>query len=717
MAEDIRVFLSAFKSVKETAAGSGQYICRCPAHDDRKASLSIKDETGRSDRILLHCQAGCSTEEILRAAGKSFNDIQPKTERKQLQAWEKNLTAEYRYTDAEGNYLYSKLRYEGEGIEGKIIRYGRIIGGVFHKGKGEEPAALYNLPALHKAIKSGRRVYIVEGEKDVETMRKYGCIATTAGGTADWKKVYAREFIGASEVVIIADRDEPGQKLAQQISKDLRPIVYSHKVVTPSGLNHGDVTDYLTKEDATIEDLLNLVEHAEPIYASWLITGKGRPSANVDLLAAEILRGSELFIARNPGTRSDIVFWYLDGVYRQMSEAEVSGMIRSWLPVGKATPDTISKVTRMLMYSAPVMQYEAINESENFINCRNGLLDINTGQLLQHNPDVVSTLQLKASFIPGATAPKWIEFIKSLCLDPETDQADDEMVGVLQEWTGIILSSIYGYRLKKSLILFSAEGNSGKSVYLTVIGRILGNDAVSNVDFKSLGSSRWATGRAFGRRALAVGDEGGERIESSAIFKQLTGGDIVSAEFKGLQAFDFVFRGVIIALCNVLPFFEDDRGNHVADRLMLLNCRHTIPEMERDPLLADKLMHERDGILQWAYEGLRRFLDNGYRFSRCRSSEELMREYRARYDTMYAFLQDEMVVTGDRHDTVKRSELEFLYNSYCQSRELSALGKKNIKQRLASLGIPEGTLNGYSVYRGVRKKSFVEVDPADCPQF
>lgn len=714
MAESFASFIRDFKNVKQT--GQDQYLCCCPAHDDKKASLSIKDETATADRILIYCQAGCSTEQVLAAAGKSFADIQPgKSKDRPLQSWQRDLVAEYRYTTAAGDYLYSKLRYEGNGIDGKEIRYGRIIDEEYKPGKGDAKAVLYNLPAVHKAIKAGRRVYIVEGEKDVQTLCKYGMTATTAGGVKDWRKSFADELKGASEVVIIADRDEPGQKLAQQISKDLRAVVYAHKIITPSGLHHGDVTDYLKDEGGTIEDLLGMVEHAETISASWLITGKGRPSVNTDLLASEIMKRNELYIARNPGTRSDLVFWYNNGKYQQMAEAEIGGVVRTWLPVGKASPDTINKVVRMIMYSAPVRPYDDNNADESCINCWNGLLEISTGELLPHTPENISSLQLRANFVPGAMAPKWDKFIKSLCYDPETEIFDEEMASVLQEWTGIILSSIYGYRIKKALILFSALGNSGKSVYLSVISEILGHDAVSNVDFKSLGSSRWATGRAFGRRCLAVGDEGGSRIESSAIFKQLTGGDIVSAEFKGLQAFDYRYRGVIVALCNVLPYFEDDKGNHVADRLMLLNCRHSIPELQRDPMLADKLKAERDGILQWAWTGLIRFIDNGYHFTHCQSSDELMKEYRARHDNMYSFLLDEMEITGDRHDVIKKTDLEYLYSCYCQKNELAELNKKNITLRLASLGVPLRTRDGYSVYTGVKKKTFAEMDESYPP--
>lgn len=715
MAEDKQTFLNRFKGVRKQGQGFEQYQCNCPHHNDRKASLSIRFLPD-ADKILLDCKAGCETEDVLADVGLTMADIMPNREPKKLQPWQKDLVAEYRYIDADGRYQFSKLRYEGPEIDGKKIQYARIINGKYQAGKGDAAPVLYNLPALQKANKDGRRVYIVEGEKDVETLRQYSMIAVTAGGVSDWKTSYADYFIGASEVVILPDRDEPGQKLAERISKDLRSVVYCHKVATPSGLIHGDVTDFLTKEDGTVEDLLETIEKAEPILASWVIPGK-RATINVDLLAAEILKRTDLFIARNPGTKSDIVFWYGNGKYSQMAETEIAGQVRRWLPVGRATPDTISKVARMIIYSSEVKPYDDINRDEQKINLRDGLLDIKTGKFGPHDPQLISSLQLDCNYKPEATALKWDAFIKELCMDPETETVDLEMYDVLQEWTGLILSTIYGYRVKKSLILFSPQGNSGKTVFLSVLAGILGKDAVSNVDFKSLGSSRWATGRAFSKRCLLVGDEGGERIESSAIFKQLTGGDTVSAEFKGLQGFDYTFRGVIVAACNVLPYFDDDKGNHVVDRLHLVHCRHTVPTESRDPLLVDKLLQERDGIFQWAWAGLRRFLDNGMRFSHCQSSEDLTSEYRARYDTMYAFIRDELELTGNRLDTMKKTDLEYQYSRYCQEQELTPLSKKNIAVRLASLGISKVVRHGYTVYVGVREKDFAEMDPDIVPEF
>src|SRR4051812_42022477 len=54
--------------------GSG-FVARCPAHDDKKPSLSLHEDVGR---ILLFCHAGCTTDEILKSLGLTFSDLYDK---------------------------------------------------------------------------------------------------------------------------------------------------------------------------------------------------------------------------------------------------------------------------------------------------------------------------------------------------------------------------------------------------------------------------------------------------------------------------------------------------------------------------------------------------------------------------------------------------------------------------------------------------------------
>ena len=69
----LETLIDRLDGVKET--GYGKYLSRCPSHDDRSPSLAIKEEG--DGRILLHCFAGCETENVLAAIGLTFSDVMP----------------------------------------------------------------------------------------------------------------------------------------------------------------------------------------------------------------------------------------------------------------------------------------------------------------------------------------------------------------------------------------------------------------------------------------------------------------------------------------------------------------------------------------------------------------------------------------------------------------------------------------------------------------
>lgn len=68
--------LSRLENVKQT--GAGRWIARCPAHEDRRASLSLREVDG--EKILVHCFAQCSVNEVLTAAGLEMSDLFPPRE-------------------------------------------------------------------------------------------------------------------------------------------------------------------------------------------------------------------------------------------------------------------------------------------------------------------------------------------------------------------------------------------------------------------------------------------------------------------------------------------------------------------------------------------------------------------------------------------------------------------------------------------------------------
>ena len=159
----------------------------------------------------------------------------------------------YEYRDARGRLAYSVIRIE-EGSSKKRFEFtdkrGRSITNL------PDALVLYRLPEV-LAAKPSETILITEGEKDVETLRSLGYIATTnpGGCGAGWSDAYSTDLSGR-HVIIFPDNDKPGLRHAVAIAESLRGIALS--VVTlklPRLRRAEDVTDWLARRRGTAEEL------------------------------------------------------------------------------------------------------------------------------------------------------------------------------------------------------------------------------------------------------------------------------------------------------------------------------------------------------------------------------------------------------------------------------------------------------------------------------
>jgi putative DNA primase/helicase len=185
-------------------SGAG-WIARCPAHEDRNPSLSVSVRDGK---ILVHCHAGCDQRAVVEAL-KALG-LWPEREE---QAAGRRIVAEYSYTDEGGALLYQVVRFEP-----KEFKQRRPDGKGSWIWKKHPRQVLYHLPEVLEAS----IVFIVEGEKDVETLRDQGFVATTnAGGAkAPWLESYT-ETLRGRECILIPDNDRVGWERVTKIAKAL----------------------------------------------------------------------------------------------------------------------------------------------------------------------------------------------------------------------------------------------------------------------------------------------------------------------------------------------------------------------------------------------------------------------------------------------------------------------------------------------------------------
>jgi len=210
--------------------------------------LSVSE--GDDDRVLIHCHAGCATDAVLGAIGLAATDLFPAKDNKM------QITDTYTYTDDDGTLLYQVVRLAPKGF-----RQRRPDGaGGWTWNMDGTPRVLFRLPQVRAAVTAGETIYVVEGEKDVHAAETVGVIATTnPGGAGKWQREFT-ETLAHTNVVLVADADEPGRHHALAVADELRSEGATVEVREP--LAGKDLSDHLA-EGYTITDLIPVRETSD----------------------------------------------------------------------------------------------------------------------------------------------------------------------------------------------------------------------------------------------------------------------------------------------------------------------------------------------------------------------------------------------------------------------------------------------------------------------
>lgn len=269
-----------------------QLYAKCPAHEDHDPSLSItwRDDSAKGGSVLLQCHAGCSTDDVVAAAGLKFSDLfdtppgrpangtatGPRAAGRvashrpaastgaAAKRSAADIEATYRYDNADGSEAYTIVRWK---VGAKFsVRHPdpNRPGGWAPGGPNREGKVLYRLPQVLAAREAGHQVWVVEGEKDTDSLNAYfaanrlNAVATTApfGAGSEPGKKWLPQYTAALEgahVVIVHDNDQPkgkdpktdyaGQRYALAVLAALEGTVESVRLVRAAAGK--DATDHL----------------------------------------------------------------------------------------------------------------------------------------------------------------------------------------------------------------------------------------------------------------------------------------------------------------------------------------------------------------------------------------------------------------------------------------------------------------------------------------
>jgi len=305
----------------------------------------------------------------------------------------------------------------------------------------------------------------------------------------------------------------------------------------------------------------------------------------------------------------------------------------------------VLKVLRRMLFTD-----EPLNQHKHLINLQNGMYNTESHELVEHDPNYYSAVQLPFEYDDEADCPRFKQFLD------EVFEGDQERIQKAIEWLGYCVTS--ETKAQKALLMFGAGGN-GKGVYSAVLIALNSNDNVSNVSLADL-EDRFERASLYNKLLnIASENEVGNKGFSSQNFKAIVGEDLINAAHKGVDSFMFRPYCKMVFSFNNLPL-TNDRSDGLFRRLDFLPFTKHFGGTKNDPNLRTKLYEELPGIFNLAMEGLATLQENDFKFSPCEASDKLLKEYKIELSLMIQFF-DERVVAGEAEERVDN---KLVYSAY-----------------------------------------------------
>ena len=664
----INEILSKLQKVKKLK--DNQWQARCPRHGDDNPSLTITNDSGK---ILIHCHAGCSFNEIVAALGMEIKDFFPEQREKP------EIQEVYVYQDKAGKPLFEVVRFFP-----KDFRQRRPDG---EWGLGGIKPVLYHLPLVKKAITDGETIFIVEGEKDCDNLRQLGLVATTSPmGAGKWRSYYSNSLQGA-DVVIIPDNDQPGEEHAEAVARSLKGKAKSIKILRlPDLKEKGDVTDWLST-GGTKEELLKLAADTE----EW------KPAAK-QTLAGDVGRffDEKMFIPKRLADEIE-QRWPFKRIYGELRYFNNGVYVTGGEDFFKKKALTLlgedyrpGRVDSAFRYIWDSRLDEEPRLNPAIINVKNGRLCWPQNELLDHNHQLPGILQLPIDYDPEADCPEFKKYLKTTF--------DPEVIPLVLELLGYLLIPSTRFQVAFMLV---GSGKNGKSVLIRVIENLLGRENVANIELQRFSETRFAAAGLAGKLVNTFADLSSRAIKDSSLFKTLVAGDTITGERKYGQPFEFRNFARMVFSANEIPRSTDKTYAYYR-RWIIIPFDRCFEGESEDRGLEDKLKNELSGIFNLALEGLKRLTENGA-FTEPSAVKEALESYKIQNDSILAFLKECCKV--DEKKKVSKQGLYDSYKEFCEDQGMRPVSQRKLRDQMLRTfpTIKEGRDGAYGprIWKGI----------------
>ena len=313
--------------------------------------------------------------------------------------------------------------------------------------------------------------------------------------------------------------------------------------------------------------------------------------------------------------------------------------------------------------------FDDFNRNPYLVNVRNGLLDIRNMSFKEHTPSYLSTVQLNVEYNPQVDCPQFKKFLNEVL--------DCKLIPLVQEIVGYLLTT---NTASQKAFVFWGPARTGKSTLLWVVEYLLlGKKNVSNIPWQEIGD-KFKTAELLGKLANVFSDLPSKSIDDTGIFKVVTGEDYLMAEKKNKNPFKFKPFARLVFSCNELPRNYVDRTEGFYRRLIIVPFNRQIEKSKIDKALKYKFQREKEGILNWALEGLKRLYENNFEFSENELTDGVKKEYKRENNNVISFVEECCELDG--LFSCSRIEIYEAYKEFCVEAGLKALSQIKFNKEL-----------------------------------
>lgn len=382
---------------------------------------------------------------------------------------------------------------------------------------------------------------------------------------------------------------------------------------------------------------------------------------------------------------------YENGVYNISGEKEAGRIIMDYMLPNYCIMASIRDCREQwdILVSK---DFDDFNRNPYLVNVRNGLLDIRDMSFKEHTPSYLSTVQLNVEYNPQVDCPQFKKFLNEVL--------DCKLIPLVQEIVGYLLTT---NTASQKAFVFWGPARTGKSTLLWVVEYLLlGKKNVSNIPWQEIGD-KFKTAELLGKLANVFSDLPSKSIDDTGIFKVVTGEDYLMAEKKNKNPFKFKPFARLVFSCNELPRNYVDRTEGFYRRLIIVPFNRQIEKSKIDKTLKYKFQREKEGILNWALEGLKRLYENNFEFSENELTDGVKKEYKRENNNVISFVEECCEI--DSLFSCSRIEIYEAYKEFCGEAGLKALSQIKFNKELeGNFNITRSRSGKLRLWNGVRIK-------------